>query len=190
MRNALLNPLQEASDPGRIVAIENTADNGDPLTTSFLDYTDYRDHLQLVDSVTLKKIQPFVVGEESHPERVWAEVVSGNFFDLLGVRPEIGRFFNREESGDEQNAHPVAVISHGYWMSHYQGQSSVVGAKLRPQSYGLHHYWGGAEAVPRFLGGIGDEHLGTYHHVWPGDPHRHLDAAGPQYPQLHDASSP
>jgi predicted permease len=131
MRNVLLNPLPEASDPDRIVAIENTADNGDPLTTSFLDYTDYRDHLQLVDSVTLKKIQPFVVGEESHPERVWGEVVSGNFFDLLGVRPEIGRFFNREESGDEQNAHPVAVISHGYWMSHYQGQSSVVGAKLR-----------------------------------------------------------
>ena len=131
MRNVLLNPLPEARDPGRIIAIENTADNGDPLTTSFLDYTDYRDHLQLVDSVTLKKIQSFVVGEESHPERVWGEVVSGNFFDLLGVRPEMGRFFNREESGDEQNSHPVAVISHGYWMSHYDGQSSVVGAKLR-----------------------------------------------------------
>src|SRR5271167_4820482 len=94
MRNVLLNPLPAASDPGRIVAIENTADNGDPLKTSFLDYTDYRDYLQFVDLVTLKKIQAFVVGEESHPERVWGEVVSGNFFDLLGVRPEIGRFFN------------------------------------------------------------------------------------------------
>ena len=131
MRNVLLNPLPAASDPGRIVAIENTADNGDPLATSFLDYTDYRDHLQFVDSVTLKKIQPFVVGEESHPERVWGEVVSGNFFELLGVRPEIGRFFNREESGDEQNAHPMAVISHSYWMTHYHGQGSVIGAKLR-----------------------------------------------------------
>ena len=131
MHNVLLNPLPAASDPGRIVAIENTADNGDPLTTSFLDYTDYRDHLHLVDSVTLKKIQPFVVGEESHPERVWGEMVSGNFFELLGVRPEIGRFFNREESGDEQNAHPMAVISHSYWMTHYHRQSSVVGAKLR-----------------------------------------------------------
>ena len=58
-------------------------------------------------------------------------MVSGNFFDLLGVQPEIGRFFDREESGDEQNAHPEAVISHDYWMNHYQGQSSVVGAKLR-----------------------------------------------------------
>ena len=131
MHNVLLNPLPAASDPGRIVAIENTADNGDPLTTSFLDYTDYRDHLHLVDSVTLKKMQPFVVGEESHPERVWGEMVSGNFFELLGVRPEIGRFFNREESGDEQNAHPMAVISHSYWMTHYHRQSSVVGAKLR-----------------------------------------------------------
>jgi predicted permease len=131
MRNVLLNPLPAASDPDHIVAIENTADNGDPLSTSFLDYTDYRDHLQLVDSVTLKKIQPFVVGEEARPERVWGEMVSGNFFDLLGVRPEIGRFFNREESGDEQNAHSVAVISHAYWISHYHGQSSVIGAKLR-----------------------------------------------------------
>src|SRR5579862_6944225 len=95
MRNVLLNPLPAASDPARIVVIENTADNGDPLTTSFLDYTDYRDHLRLVDSVTLRKIQPFVIGEESHPERVWGEMVTGNFFDLLGVQPEIGRFFNR-----------------------------------------------------------------------------------------------
>ena len=190
MRNVLLNPLPAASDPGRIVAIENTADNGDPLTTSFLDYTDYRDHLQFVDSVTLKKIQPFVVGEESHPERVWGEVVSGNFFDLLGVRPEIGRFFNREESGRRAECAPRGSDQPRLLDEPLSRPEQRGRRKAAPQSYGLHHHRGGAEAVPRFLGGIGYADLGANHHVRPGDPHRHLDAARPQHTQLHDARSP
>src|SRR5215472_18871670 len=130
MRTVLLNPLPGAGDPNRVVAVENTADNGDPLTTSYLDYRDYRDHLRLLEPIALKQVLPLVVGEERHPERVWSELVSANFFDLLQVQPELGRFFGRDEGGDEQNAHPVAVISHSFWMSRYNGRADVLGAKI------------------------------------------------------------
>ena len=78
MRMVVLNPLPGAADPGRVVAIENTADDGRPLTSSYLDFRDYRDHLKLLGPVTLRKIQPLLVGEQINPARVWGELVSGN----------------------------------------------------------------------------------------------------------------
>jgi len=52
MRALLLNPLPGAAEPGRIVAVESVAPNGDPLTTSFLDYRDLRDHLDRINAYT------------------------------------------------------------------------------------------------------------------------------------------
>src|SRR5260370_2032939 len=58
-------------------------------------------------------------------------MVSGGFFDLRGVKREAGRFFSGAERDDAQNAHPVVVISHTYWKTHYRSDRSAVGATLR-----------------------------------------------------------
>jgi predicted permease len=58
-------------------------------------------------------------------------MVSGNFFDMLGVQPEAGRFFSSAERDDAQNAHAVVVISHSYWRSHYHSDRAAIGASLR-----------------------------------------------------------
>ena len=50
-----------------------------------------------------------------------------NYFDLMRVKPEVGRFFEGAERDDAQNAHPVVVINHNYWMSHYDGSPAAVG---------------------------------------------------------------
>src|SRR5215471_12098354 len=52
LRALVLNPFPGASEPERIIAIENTAPDGEPITTSYLDFRDFRDHLRLVTSVT------------------------------------------------------------------------------------------------------------------------------------------
>lgn len=131
MRAMLLNPLPGASHPERIVAIENTAPGGDPLTTSYLDFCDFRDNLHLVNLVTASAGSVFSVGEAPHTARVYGEMVSGGFFDMLGVRPEAGRFFSGAERDDAQNAHPVVVVSHSYWASHYQSDPAAIGKSLR-----------------------------------------------------------
>jgi len=131
MRSMLLNPLPGAAEPDRVVAIENLASNGDPLTTSYLDFTDFRDYLRSVRYVTARSANVFSVGEAPRTERVFGEMVSGNFFDMLGVKPQAGRFFEGAERGDAQNAHAVAVISHTYWRNHYRSDPSAVGAILR-----------------------------------------------------------
>ena len=131
LRSLVLNPFPGAADPDRIVAIENTAPDGEPITTSYLDFRDYRDNLRLVKSVTAYRGYLFSVGEVPSVERAWGEMVSGGAFDMFGVKPEAGRFFSLDERNDAQNAHAVVVISDRYWKSHYGANSTALGSTLR-----------------------------------------------------------
>ena len=131
MRSMLLNPLPGAAQPERIVVIENTAPDGAPLTSSYLDFRDFRDNLKLVNFVTARNMNVFSVGDAPRTTQIWGELVSGGFFDMLGIQPEAGRFFSGAERDDAQNAHAVVVISHSYWKSHYHLDRSAVGATLR-----------------------------------------------------------
>jgi predicted permease len=131
MRPMLLNPLPGATQSERIVAIENMAPDGEPITTSYLDFRDFRDNLKLVNLVTARVGNVFSVGDAPNTTQVWGEMVSGGFFDMLGIQPEVGRFFSGAERDDAQNAHAVVVISHGYWKSQYHSDRSAVGSILR-----------------------------------------------------------
>lgn len=131
LRSLVLNPFPGAVAPERIVAIENTAPDGEPLTTSYLDFRDFRDNLRLVQSLTAYRGYLFSVGDAPNVERAWGEMATGGIFDMFGVKPETGRFFSREEQDDAQNAHPVVVISHDYWKTHYRSDPSVIGSTLR-----------------------------------------------------------
>lgn len=131
MRSMLLNPLPGAAQPERVVWIENTAPDGEPLTTSYLDFRDFRDNLHLVNFVTARVGNVFSVGDAPRTTQVWGEMVSGGFFDTLGIQPEAGRFFSEAERDDAQNAHAVVVISHSYWKNHYRSEPSTIGTTMR-----------------------------------------------------------
>jgi predicted permease len=131
LRSLVLNPFPGAAEPERIVAIENSAPDGEPITTSYLDFRDFRDRLRLVNNVTAYRGYLFSVGDAPHVERAWGEMASGATFDMLGVKPEAGRFFSPDERDDAQNAHAVIVISHDYWKSHYGLNPSAIGSSLR-----------------------------------------------------------
>ena len=83
--NILLQPLGGVADPMRLVTIESLTPNGDMVPNSYLDFEDFRDHLKSVDPAVFRP-QAFSVGPEGHGERVWGEMVSGNYFSVLGVR--------------------------------------------------------------------------------------------------------
>jgi predicted permease len=68
--------------------------------------------------------------EGSQSEVAAVQLVSGEFFDLLGLTPALGRLL---APGDNENigAHPVAVVSHGYWQRRFAGSADVIGRKIR-----------------------------------------------------------
>src|SRR5215831_15021265 len=84
MHALLLNPLPGAVEPDRVVAVESVAANGDPLTTSDLDFRDFRDHLRSFDAICATRPTTLAVGDES-TQPVWGELVSGGYFDLMGL---------------------------------------------------------------------------------------------------------
>jgi predicted permease len=133
----LLEPLGGVTEANRLVAIETVTANGEWVPNSYPDFIDFRDHLRLFEGIAVTHPSALSVGRDEHAERVWGELVSGNFFAVLGVKPETGRFFLSSEYGDAPGAYPVAVISDRYWRSHYGANPEVIGQSIRINQHEL-----------------------------------------------------
>jgi predicted permease len=133
----LLQPLAGVADPSRLVVLESVTPNGESVPNSYPDFIDFRDRLKLLGGVAVTHPVAFSVGSEDHSERVWGELVSGNFFSVLGVKPEAGRLFLPVEFADVPGKFPIAVISDRYWRSHYGADPSIVGKTLRINQHEL-----------------------------------------------------
>jgi predicted permease len=129
--SVLLHPFPGVGDPQELALIETVTPAGAYLVnTSVLDYVDYRDNLKLVSGVALGRFTPLSVGADGRTARAWAELVSSNYFDLLKVKPVLGRGFLPEEVRKEGGA-PVAVISYGMWQARFGGDPKVLGKIIR-----------------------------------------------------------
>ncbi|HEY1338881.1 MAG TPA: ABC transporter permease, partial [Bryobacteraceae bacterium] len=65
-----------------------------------------------------------------NPSRSWIQSTSGNYFDVLGIRPYVGRFFHDSDERGPNSA-PYIVLSYGYWHTHFQDDRGVVGRVIR-----------------------------------------------------------
>jgi len=130
--SVLLHPFPGVGDPQQLALIETVTPTGEFLVnTSYLDYRDYRDTLQLVSGVALGRFTPLSVGADGKTARAWAELVSANYFDLLKVKPVLGRTFRPEEGRDQEGGAPVAVIGYGMWRTRFGGDPKVLGKVIR-----------------------------------------------------------
>src|SRR5215472_16216035 len=101
----VLEPLGGVTEANRLATIETVTANGEWVPNSYPDFIDFRDHLKLFDGIAVSHPSALRVGTDEHSERVWGELVSGNFFAVLGVKPEAGRFFLPWEYGDTPGAY-------------------------------------------------------------------------------------
>jgi predicted permease len=132
----LLQPLSGVADPMRLVTLESLTPNGAMVPNSYPDFRDFRDLLKSVD-VAVFHPAAFSVGPEGHGERIWGEMVSGNYFAVLGVQPEVGRLFQAAEVPDAAGKSPIAVVSNRYWRSHLGADPAVVGKTIRVNQHEL-----------------------------------------------------
>lgn len=120
------------SDPSTLVQIYTSEEGGYPYSTSsYPDYFDLRDEHQVFDGVVAHAMffaQSEVDGGE--PMLSMGEVVSGDYFDVLGIRPELGRGFLPEEDATPET-HPVVVLSFDFWQRVFAGDRGVVGRTVR-----------------------------------------------------------
>jgi predicted permease len=95
------------------------------MTFSYPMYTDFRDRNEVFSGVLARFPTAMTLVWNGQSERVSGELVTGNYFEVLGVRPALGRVFNAADDRTP-GAHPVAVLSHGYWLRRFGGNTAVL----------------------------------------------------------------
>jgi putative ABC transport system permease protein len=98
-------------------------------------YQDLQKKAEPLAEVLCRRIVPASLSVDNQTERVDAELVSGNYFSMLGVKPALGRVFNSQEDDQVYEGHPVVVLSYGYWVTRFARDPSVIGKKLRVNDY-------------------------------------------------------
>ena len=132
VRGVLLKPFPGVADGKRLVALENLYPNGhNNNNSSYPDFRDFRDSSRSLAGVLAYQFGPLSLGNDDQAERVWGEFVSGNFFDVLGVRPLVGRFFQADEQEEAPGKYPVAVISARFWRRHFHSDPQIIGKTIR-----------------------------------------------------------
>ena len=96
---------------------------------SHLNWKDYRDMSRSFSGVLGFTYAPVSLQSGGEPTRGFVILASGNYFDLLGIRAELGRTFLPEEDG-EPGAHPVVVVSHRFWRENLDGDPRAVGRSI------------------------------------------------------------
>jgi putative ABC transport system permease protein len=137
VEGVLLRPLPGVENPQSLFGFETFAGNRDFVLLSYPDYIDYRDNLKLLAGLATTEITPLSVGEADHPDQVWGEMVSGNYFSVLGVKPIMGRAFGRAEQVDTPGGLPLAVISYRLWREHFNSDPQILGKTIRVNQHQL-----------------------------------------------------
>jgi len=126
----LLRPLDGAADPERLVRISRQyADRTSPSDSSYPDYLDYREQASAMSGVAARLPTAFHVTAQGHTERVDGELISSDYFDVLGVRPAQGRLIMPSDERDGA-ADDVAVLSYRFWQRQFGGAPSAIGATI------------------------------------------------------------
>ena len=128
----LYRPLP-VHDPGSLVRIEGPGPfrgrSFESNTFSYPMYRDLRDSSEVFSSTFARFGTASTLVVDGQSERVQSEIVTGNFFEALGVQPVVGRLFS---GADEQTpgGHPVVVLSHGFWQRRFSADPAVVGKSI------------------------------------------------------------
>ncbi len=122
----LLRPLPYKNG-GQLVVLhqQNTKAAASDIPFSYKELVDYRQQSHSLESVVEHHTMTFLLSDSQTAERVQSGVVSGNFFDVLGVKPILGRTF--VDADDQIGAPAVIIFSYKFWQEHRGGDPNIVG---------------------------------------------------------------
>ncbi len=127
--NALFLRSLPVADPARLVAVYTTTGaSPDLLPTSHPRFRDFRDSARTLSGLAAHRSISVSMGGE-RPEVVFGELVSGDYFDVLGVHAALGRTFTGEE-GRGRGGHPVVVLGHDLWARRFRADPGIVGREV------------------------------------------------------------
>ncbi len=125
----LMRPLSVPNAGELIRPIEISEDRGASDELSYPDFLDFKNQTTSVDMVAEDMIQA-AIDAENQNDVIWGQVVSANYFDVLQVKPAMGRGFLPDED-KTVGANAVVVLAHGFWQRRMASDPNIVGKTVR-----------------------------------------------------------
>ena len=125
INTVLLRPLP-IEDPGKLVALNNIAENQMFPSFSYPNYKDLRDRNDVFSGLIGYRFTPLSFSHDGINERVWGFAVTGNYFEVLGVGPALGRVISPDDDRIP-GGHPITVMSYKCWEQRFGKDQNVIG---------------------------------------------------------------
>jgi predicted permease len=129
INSALLNPVPGLTSPSEVVSLTLSKPGDNPFPFTYPDVEAVRDGQQSFTGITACNFALMSLTGKGKPERVWGMVASANYFEVLGVRPILGRGFLPVED-EKPGGAPVAMISYRLWQTHFGANPDIVGQAI------------------------------------------------------------
>ena len=126
--NALILRPLDVPHPESLDTIEHA--NNISLEFSYPDYLDLRDRNRSFDDLAAYNNSQAGLDTGGNPTRAFVDEVSGNYFDVFGVQPYLGRFFHASDEHGSNSA-PYIVLNYTYWQTHFQEDRGVIGRTIQ-----------------------------------------------------------
>jgi predicted permease len=128
--NAVILKSLPVQRPNELVLLRYASKKGNIFDSmGYQDYKALRDTPEVLTGLAAVSPAKMNLASEEATERISGQLVSGNYFPLLGVRPRIGRLIEPEDDRDA-GGHPVCVISYGLWQSRFGSSPDVLGRNV------------------------------------------------------------
>ena len=120
-------PVPHADELARPAEITEDRSTSDEF--SYPDFKDYRDQNTVFSGITAEDMVQAALGTQDQNDVIWGQVVSGNYFDVLQVKPMMGRSFLPEED-QAVGAHRVVVLGYSLWQRRFNSDPNIVGKRI------------------------------------------------------------
>ena len=152
----MLRPIPGARDAGELVSLQRGERNFSPVPPlSYLDYRDLREQNHTLAGILAYHHDWITLTGGAQPERVFIANVSANYFDVLGIKPMLGRFFLAEE--ETKPSVPNVVLSYSLWKTRYAEDRAIVGKSIEIARHPLTVIGVAPEGVVGAMPGLRDD---------------------------------
>ena len=151
----LWRPLPVQNPKQLVVVASKTRNFQFPFSLSYVDFQDYRHLKSVFSDLVAYAPSPVNFGAQGRPERAWADLVTGNYFSVLGIEPVLGRTFAPDE-GWVQNKDPLVVLSYKYWQKRFGGDPNIAGQTVQVNNHAF-----------TIIGVAPEKYIGAYYFIEP-----------------------
>lgn len=127
--NAFVLRPMPVPEQERMVRLSEAVGSNTSDSFSYLNYKDYNEKNDVFEGIVAMDMAQAALSQENQNDVIWGETVSGNYFEVMKIKPALGRAFSHEE-GNIPDTHAVVVISDSLWQRRFNSDKNIVGKNV------------------------------------------------------------